>query len=68
MGTKVGPVDEPLEVGRSAKLGIRPPSGRTFDMSAIVWRADQDGSASFFIGADGDANVSAEVSEHSRQA
>jgi hypothetical protein len=36
-------------------------------MSAIVWRADQDGSAFFFIGADGDDNVYAEVAEHSRQ-
>jgi hypothetical protein len=61
MGTKVGPVEEPLEVGSSARLTIRPPSGRTFDISAIVWRADRDGSAFFFVGVDGDEDVYAEV-------
>lgn len=65
MGTKVGPVEEPLEVGSSAKLSIRPPSGRTFDISAIVWRADRDGSAFFFIGVDGDEDVYAEAAARS---
>src|SRR5262245_65874121 len=50
MGTKVGPVEEPLEVGSSAKLSIRPPSGRTVDISAIVWRGDGDGSGIDVIG------------------
>jgi hypothetical protein len=62
MGTKVGPVEEPLEVGSTARLSIRPPSGRTFDISAIVWRADRDGSAFFFVGVDGDADVYEEAS------
>ena len=66
MGTKVGPVEEPLEVGSSAKLSIRPPSGRTFDISAIVWRADQDGSAFFFIGVDGDEDIYAEAAPRPR--
>ncbi len=53
MGTKVGPVEEHLEVGSPAKLRIRPPNGRTLDVNAIVWRSDRDGSAFFFIGVDG---------------
>ena len=66
MGTKVGPVEEPLEVGSTARLSIRPPSGRTFDISAIVWRADQDGSAFFFVGVDGDEDVYEEASPRPR--
>ena len=61
MGTKVGPVEAPLEVGSSAKLSIRPPNGRALDVNAIVWRADRDGSAFFFIGVDGDEDVYAQV-------
>ncbi len=38
MGTKVR-VDEPLEVGKTAKLHFRPPNGRSLDVDAIVWRA-----------------------------
>ena len=53
MGTKVEPVEASIEVGSSAKLRIRPPNGRTLDVSAIVWRSDRDGSAFFFIGVDG---------------
>ena len=53
IGTKVG-LEEPLEVGASAKLHIRPPNGRSLDVEAIVWRADRDGSAFFFIGVEGD--------------
>jgi hypothetical protein len=68
MGTKVGPVVEPLEVGSTAKLSIRPPSGRTLDINAIVWRADQDGSAFFFVGVDGDEDVYAEASPRLPQA
>ena len=61
MGTKVGPVEAPLEIGSSAKLRIRPPNGRTLDVNAIVWRSDRDGSAFFFIGVDGDDDVYAET-------
>lgn len=57
MGTKIGLVEVPLEVGRSARLSIRPPSGRSLDVNAIVWRSDRDGSAFFFIGVDGDADA-----------
>ena len=34
MGTKVGLVEAPLEVGSQAKLRIRPPNGRTLDVNA----------------------------------
>jgi PilZ domain-containing protein len=61
MGTKVGPVEAPLEVGSPAKLRIRPPNGRTLDVNAIVWRSDRDGSAFFFIGVDGDDDMYAEI-------
>jgi len=61
MGTKLGPVEAPLEIGSSAKLRIRPPNGRTLDVNAIVWRPDRDGSAFFFIGVDGDDDVYAET-------
>ena len=57
MGTKVGLVEGPLEIGSQAKLHIRPPNGRTLDVNAIVWRSDRDGSAFFFIGVDGDDDV-----------
>ncbi len=60
MGTKVGLVEAPLEVGSQAKLRIRPPNGRTLDVNAIVWRSDRDGSAFFFIGVDGDDDIYAE--------
>ena len=60
MGTKVGLVEAPLEIGSPAKLLIRPPNGRTLDVNAIVWRSDRDGSAFFFIGVDGDDDVYAE--------
>jgi hypothetical protein len=61
MGTKVGLVDAPLEIGSSAKLRIRPPNGRILDVNAIVWRSDRDGSAFFFIGVDGDDDAYAET-------
>lgn len=60
MGTKVAPLEVPLEIGSSAKLRIRPPNGRTLDVNAIVWRSDRDGSAFFFIGVDGDDDAYAE--------
>jgi hypothetical protein len=61
MGTKVGLVEAPLEIGSSAKLRIRPPNGRILDVNAIVWRSDRDGSAFFFIGVDGDDDEYAET-------
>jgi hypothetical protein len=61
MGTKVGLVEGPLEIGSSAKLRIRPPNGRTLDVNAIVWRSDRDGSAFFFVSVDGDDDVYAET-------
>jgi PilZ domain-containing protein len=61
MGTKVGLVEAPLEVGSQAKLRIRPPNGRTLDVNAIVWRSDRDGSAFFFIGVDGDDDIYADI-------
>ena len=61
MGTKVGLVEAPLEIGSSAKLRIRPPNGRILDVNAIVWRSDRDGAAFFFIGVDGDDDAYAET-------
>jgi hypothetical protein len=61
MGTKVALVEGLLEIGSSAKLRICPPNGRILDVNAIVWRADRDGSAFFFIGVDGDEDVYAET-------
>ena len=61
IGTKVGPVESPLEVGSRAKLRIRSPNGRTLDVSAMVWRSDRDGSAFFFIGVDGNHDAYAET-------
>ncbi len=48
-GTKVS-LKEPLEVGSQARLHFTPPGGRPLDVQAIVWRADNDGPAFFFIG------------------
>src|ERR1700693_5352993 len=61
MGTKVGLVEAPLEIGSSAKLRIRPPNGRILDVNAIVWRSARDGPAFFFIGGDGDDDEYAET-------
>jgi len=61
MGTKVGLDGAPLELGSSARLHIRPPSGRTLAVDAIVWRADSDGSVFFFIRLDGDDDGCAET-------
>ena len=52
-GAKVR-LDTPLEPGTQAQLRFHPPGGRPLDVEAIVWRADEDGSAFFFIGADAD--------------
>ena len=52
-GVKVS-VDEPLrrelEVGRAARLRIEPPGAWPVEVDAIVWRADEDGPAFFFVG------------------
>jgi hypothetical protein len=54
LGAKVGLEDrqdaEPLEVGQPALLRLIPPDGPPVEVEAIVWRADEDGPAFFFIG------------------
>lgn len=50
IGAKIR-LDERLTVGSSARLRFRPPQGRPLDVDAIVWRADHDGPAFFFVGA-----------------
>lgn len=49
IGTKIC-MEEPLKVGSTARLRFRPPQGRPLDVEAIVWRADDDGPAFFFVG------------------
>lgn len=54
LGIKVG-LDDPLlseafEVGRAARLRLEPPGAPPVEIEAIVWRADDDGPAFFFIG------------------
>jgi hypothetical protein len=49
IGAKVR-LDQVLPVGAAATLRIDPPDGRRLDVDAIVWRADADGPAFFFIG------------------
>lgn len=49
-GVKVG-LDTALPpVGASAHLRLEPPDAPPVDVEAIVWRADGDGSAFFFVG------------------
>jgi len=48
IGVKIR-LDEPLTVGSTARLRFRPPQGRPLDVEAIVWRADDDGPAFFFV-------------------
>jgi hypothetical protein len=49
-GVKVG-LDAALPpVGTSAHLRLEPPDAPPMDVEAIVWRADDDGSAFFFVG------------------
>lgn len=40
----------PLPVGTAAQLRLEPPGAPPLDVEAIVWRADDDGSAFFFVG------------------
>ncbi len=49
IGAKIR-LEAPLTVGSCARLRFRPPQGRPLDVDAIVWRADQDGPAFFFVG------------------
>ncbi|MGH7299114.1 MAG: PilZ domain-containing protein [Candidatus Rokuibacteriota bacterium] len=53
LGAKVGlDVTIPgglLPVGSPAYLRLEPPGGTPVDVEAIVWRADDDGSALFFV-------------------
>ena len=54
LGAKVGldePLPEILEVGRAARLRLEPPGAPPLEVEAIVWRADEDGPAFFFLGA-----------------
>jgi hypothetical protein len=37
-------------VGTSAHLRLEPPDAPPVDVEAIVWRADHDGAAFFFVG------------------
>ena len=49
LGVKVS-LEEPLEIGRSARLRIEPPGAWPVEVDAIVWRTDEDGPAFFFVG------------------
>jgi hypothetical protein len=40
---------DPLEVGCAAHLRLEPPGARSLEVEAILWRADVDGPAFFFI-------------------
>jgi len=49
-GAKVGLDAALLPVGAAAHLRLEPPGSPPVDVEAIVWRADDDGSAFFFVG------------------
>ena len=49
-GIKVRLDDALPPVGTSAHLRLEPPDAPPVDVDAIVWRADDDGSAFFFVG------------------
>ena len=51
IGAKVQ-LEEELPVGSNARLRFRPPQGQPLDVDAIVWRADSDGPAFFFVSVD----------------
>jgi hypothetical protein len=51
IGAKVR-LEEELPVGSNARLRFRPPQGQPLDVDAIVWRADSDGPAFFFVSVD----------------
>lgn len=54
IGAKVR-LEEELPVGSNARLRFRPPQGQPLDVDAIVWRADADGPAFFFVSVDDDS-------------
>jgi PilZ domain len=56
VGAKVQ-LEEELPVGSNARLRFRPPQGQPLDVDAVVWRADSDGPAFFFVSVD-DESVS----------
>ena len=61
-GVKVG-LDVALPpVGTPAHLRLEPPDAPPVDVEAIVWRADDDGSAFFFVGTSHAASRSAVTS------
>jgi hypothetical protein len=49
MGVKVA-LEHPVSVGSRARLVLRPPEDAPLELDAIVWRADDDGPAFFFVG------------------
>ncbi len=49
-GAKVS-TRERLEEGTTVMLHFHPPDAPPIDISAVVWRADQDGLVFFFVGA-----------------
>ena len=51
IGAKVQ-LEEELPVGSNARLRFRPPQGQPLDVDAIVWRADSDCPAFFFVSVD----------------
>jgi hypothetical protein len=51
IGAKVQ-LEEELPVGSNARLRFRPPQGQPLNVDAIVWRADSDGPAFFFVSVD----------------
>ena len=51
-GAKLRSNDASFKPGTPAQLQFRPPGGRPVAVQAIVWRADPDGPAFFFIGID----------------
>jgi hypothetical protein len=50
VGLEAGPPAELLPVGTTAHLRLEPPGAPPVSVEAIVWRADDDGSAFFFVG------------------
>jgi PilZ domain len=50
VGLDAGRPGERLAVGTPAHLQFEPPGAPPVDVEAIVWRADDDGSAFYFVG------------------
>jgi len=63
-GAKLRLDDPPLVPGTQARLRFRPPGRPPLDVPAIVWRADPDGPAFFFITGEGlDLGLSTQAAE-----